>query len=243
MINFWIAVVVSLVAAIVYIWQSVSTQIEYEHGDSEQETNPSNGSLAKIIVIFSVVLLFVPIGYLWLGNLDKQTQWQNAQQQFAKIKTGELQPEENSSIQELVLSLRTAVDKDPNNGQLWFMLAEVYFQLQMTDLADAALTRALRIEMRPDWLVANAQVVTARGEEADIARAEYLLRQAVQIQPDHQSALLTLGFVQLRQGKFNLAIINWERLKQTLLKEGNDISRIQKQIDFAKRELLKKTQQ
>lgn len=241
MTNFWLAVAISIIAAIVYIWQSAQSQAlsaEITENNSSPETPISN---TKSILLVAIIFMLVPIGYLWLGSFEKQEEWLSAQEHFQKIKLGEELPSDAKSIQELVLSLRTAVDKDPQNGQLWFMLAEVYFQLQMTDLADEALTRALRIEMRPDWLVANAQVVTARGEEADIARAEYLLLQAVQIQPDHQSALLTLGFIQLRQQKFELAVNSWEQLKEVLEKSGNDTSRLQKQIDFAKQEFNKKS--
>lgn len=243
MTNFWMAVAISLFAAIVYIWQSVHSQILAADEQEKDLFSSKNNSGMKSILVITIIFMLVPVGYFWLGNLDKQVEWLSAQEHFQDLKLGKELTADASNIQELVLSLRTAIDKDPQNGQLWFMLAEVYFQLQMTDLADAALTRALRIEMRPDWLVANAQVVTARGEEADIARAEYLLRQAVQIQPDHQSALLTLGFIQLRQQKFGLAINTWERLKQILANSGNDTSRLQKQIDFAKREFVKKSKQ
>ncbi len=242
MINFWIAVAISLLAAVVYIWQSVTSELDTNDENSLSKDH-SKGKTRAAMVVLIIALLFAPIGYYGLGNWEKQQHWHAAQQALSQVKAGGQFTSDKNKIQDLVLSLRTAVDQDPENGQLWFMLAEIYFQLQMTDLADAALTRALRIEMRPDWLVANAQVVTARGEEADLARAEYLLSQAVQIQPDHQSALLTLGFVQLRQQKFNLAIMNWEKLKQQLAKSGNDVSRIQKQIDFAKREWVKKSQQ
>ncbi len=244
MTSFWLAVAISLVAAIVYLWQSVQTQTLTAN---EEEAQPATGAKNKdVYTMLLVVLIFllIPFGYYWLGNYDKQVEWQTAQLQFQSLKQGtDYNSASSNKIQELVLALRTAIDKDPENGQLWYMLAEVYFQLQMTDLADASLTRALSIEMRPDWLVANAQVVTARGEEADIARAEYLLKQAVQIQPDHQSALLTLGFIQLRQQKFELSIYTWERLKSILAQSGNDTSRLQKQIDFAKRELVKKSKQ
>ena len=233
--SIWFPIALSLVAAIGYIVHSVSSQNQQVDSDSATK-EPKKLATWSLGFVF-VVLLTIPIGYVTLGNQDKQLHWLSVQQEFSAIKSGQELPDTENAIQDYVLALRTAIDSDVNNGQLWFLLAESYFQLRMVDLADAAITRALRIEMRPDWLVANAQILTARSSDTDITKAIRLLSNAVSIKPDHQSALLTLGFIQLRQQQYEAAIQNWQKLQLLLEKAGNDTSRIQKQIEFAQQQL------
>jgi len=231
--SIWFPVILSLLAAFTYLWHSVSSQEEAIKSEGHIKPKTRYASFALVFAVF----LTIPLGYWSLGNLDKQKSWLEAQDKFTQIVQGDNLSKDENEIQELVLALRTSIDSDPNNGYLWFLLAESYFQLRMIDLADASMTRALRIEVRPDWLVANAQILSARSSDSDMASAIKLLSQALSIQPNHQSALLTLGFVYLRQQQYELAIKYWGKLKKHLESSGNDTTRIQTQIEFAEKKL------
>jgi cytochrome c-type biogenesis protein CcmH/NrfG len=226
MSNLWIAIAVSLLAAIVYVLVSVRSQLAIE-----QETLHSSSSPLIIIVL---LLLSSPIAYYGLGNHEKQSNWIEANQSFQQL-VDAAPNASGMSIQSMVLSLRTAVDKDRKNGQLWFMLAESYFQLGMVDLADAAITKAIEIEPRANWFVANAQILSIRSNESDISRSVYLLRNALMVSPNHQSALLTLGFIYRRQHNYSAAISTWDRLVTLLDKSGNDSRAVKRQIELARK--------
>lgn len=232
--SIWLPVAISLVAGFVYIWQSVSSQVKRASDELSSDKPPM-----WTLIFLIVTLCSVPIGYWYLGNLDKQTHWLAAQQKLQMIQQGQELNKDLNSIQDLILALRTSIDSEPNNGQLWFMLAESYFQLGMIDLADESISRALRIEMRADWLVANAQILSARSNDNDLVRTSSLLSQALLIEPNHHSALLTLGFIQLRQKQYEPAIKNWKKLEGLLKKAGNNTDRINKQIEFAEQQLAK----
>jgi len=231
MSSFWLVVFISLLAVAIFIWFSVVDQSSDFEG-SEKGNKPSRMMLLPILL-----LCFSPIGYYYWGSLDKQQNWQIINTQFEDVVRGVKTDLSDTKIQDLVLALRTAADKDPKNGQLWFMLAESYFQLGMIDLADASMTRAHRVEMRPNWLVANAQILSARANDSDIAKSINLVNQAISIQPDHQSGLLTLGFLYLRQNQYQRAISVWKRLEQQLEKAGNDTEMIKQQIEIARSRL------
>ena len=230
MINFWIAVGLSLISALVYLWFSVQQQ-------NVTTQNGSTNSPLMTLLFPALILLITPAGYHFLGNADKQIRWQNAVEKMRHIQSGEPASVEKGDIQDLVLGLRTSIGQEPQNGYLWYMLAESYFQLRMVDLADAAMEKALAIESRPDWFVANAQILSLRSNASDISKSINLLQNALSIQPDHQSALLTLGFVYFRQQQFEFAISTWRRLLTQLEISGIDTSTIQRQIDFAKQQL------
>lgn len=230
MTNFWMAVALSVITALVYLWSSV------------QQQKTSNeiilvGKALPVLIFPALLLLAAPLGYQWLGNSDKQTRWQLAVEKMNHIQSGKIVEGEENDIQDLLLALRTSITQEPNNGYLWFMLAESYFQLRMVDLADAAIQKALRIESRPDWFVANAQILSMRSSASDISKSINLLQNALSIQPEHQSALLTLGFVYFRQQQFEFAIVTWRRLLTQLEISGIDTSSIQSQIDLAKQQL------
>lgn len=228
--SFWIAVGLSLTSALTYLWFSVQRQ-----NDKTQITSAKKIPMALIFP--ALILLITPISYHFLGNADKQIRWQKAVEKMHSIQSGGLASVEKSDIQDLVLALRTSIGQEPKNGYLWFMLAESYFQLRMVDLADAAMQKALNIEPRPDWFVANAQILSMRSSASDISKSINLLQNALSIQPEHQSALLTLGFVYFRQQQYEFAIGTWRRLLTLLERSGSDTRTIQRQIDFAEQQL------
>jgi len=236
MTSFWIAVAVSMVSATIFIWSSITERVENNSDDRKQ--------MKMVTMIPILMLLVVPITYYAVGNMDEHQGWLKASSDMKDISSGTVDTSKSMGIQSMLLGLRTSVERDPNNGKLWFMIAEVYFQLSMIDLADAAMQRAIRIDARPDWLVANAQILSSRANSSDISKSINLLQNALSIQPDHQSALLTLGFIYLRQQQYEFAISVWQRLLKLLEKSGNDTSAIKKQIEFAQLQLTqgKKTE-
>ncbi len=231
--SFWIAVILSIITSAVYIWFSVS----------QQEREPVKNEIKKDskfkLIIPLLCFLMIPVGYSYLGSSESQKNWLRVNQVFSEIQQGEVNLSKNSDVRELLLGLRSSIQQEPNNGQLWFMLAESYFQLRMVDLADASITKALEIEPRPDWFVANAQILSMRSNESDISKSIYLLQRALSIQSNHQSALLTLGFVHLRLNEFQKSIDYWELLVVQLKQSGNDSQMIDRQIQFAKEQLSK----
>jgi len=249
--EFWIAIGFSLVLASIYVWFSIQRQRAQNQkvlnlANTEQNIEvKSSGNKSTIWIVLPILLLFCsPLVYLSLGSQEKQIQLTNAQHLISKItsqnpaiSSNVLENSAQIPLEDLVLSLRAACADQPENGELWFTLAETYFQLRMVDLADAAISRAVRLEARPNWLVANAQILSLRSNDSDIAKSIRLLRKAIQIQPGHQSALLTLGFIYLRQQQFQLAINIWQQLKSILSEEGNNTDMLIRQIEFAQKQL------
>jgi len=101
--------------------------------------------------------------------------------------------------------------------------------------------RAHRVEMNPNWLVANAQILTARGNDSDLGRSINLLRRAISIQPNHQRALLMLGFLYMKQQNYQVAISIFKRIERLLDLAGRDTQMIKQQIETAQSRILKNT--
>ncbi len=233
MINFWLAMTISLVLAIVYIGFSVFADMKQLSQNKENST--FNGQLSKKYLVLPLLfILAVPLAYYHWGNSEKQANWLIANQNFSEIQSGVDISLDTIEVKNLLLALRTSIDNEPKNGQLWFLLAESYFQLGNVDLANLAIKKAIKIESNPQWLVANAQILSARSTESDLKESTQLLRTALMIQPNHQSALLTLGFVYFRQHQYQQSLDVWQRLKLLLEKSGNKTEVLIKQIDYVK---------
>jgi len=240
--EFWLIVASSLVLASLYVWFSIQRQ----HVQRQNVEVISSKSKSAIWIVLPLSLLFCsPLVYISLGSQEQQIQLTKAQHLISQITSQDpvignrvFKNSAQIPLDELLLSLRTACAEQPENGELWFTLAEAYFQLRMVDRADAAISRAIRLEARPNWLVANAQILSLRSNDSDIAKSIRLLHKAIQIQPGHQSALLTLGFIYLRQQQYQPAINIWKQLKSILSKEGNNTDMLTRQIEFAQKQLI-----
>ncbi|MDQ7050315.1 MAG: tetratricopeptide repeat protein [Enterobacterales bacterium] len=226
--DFWLAVGLSLLAALFFIWISVRAKLA---SDEEKEEPKS------LFFIPMIVLLMAPVGYYFIGEPEQQLKWETINVQFEDLMAGRDSAIKTGNIHSLLLGLRTAIDKEPHNAKLWVMLAESYFKLRMLDQADAAMERAIRVDPNPDWYVIDAQFLAARSSEQDIAKSLRLLNKALSIEPNHQSALLTLGFVYLRQQNYRMAIMVWKQLVRIVEASGNDASKIKEQIELAETKL------
>jgi len=116
--SFWIAVLVSLVSMAAYIWFSVEQQAK--------QVKVVNSRWLLLPILF---LALSPWLYYVLGNYDKQMDWIKVNKDFSELVSAKRSDMIDMDFKDLVLALRTAVDKDPSNGELWFMLAETYYQL------------------------------------------------------------------------------------------------------------------
>ena len=226
--DFWLAVGLSLLAALFFIWFSVRAKLAADGSKDEG---------GRLLLIPMLILLLTPFGYIYIGEPEQQQKWDTINRQFEDLLAGRDSSLKSGNIHSLLLGLRTAIDKEPDNASLWVMLAESYFKLRMLDQADAAMERAIRVDPNPDWYVIDAQFLSARSSEQDIAKSLRLLNKALSIEPNHQSALLTLGFVYLRQQNYRMAIMVWKQLVRIVEASGNDASKIKEQIEIAEKKL------
>ncbi len=239
--NFWIAIVISLFVSLFYVWWSVREQ-NMRHTDSAAIFGDKKRAFWLVAPL--LLLLSSPMVYFHLGSYSKQVQLESARNLLsdmtssqANIRERVLKNVDKLTLENLVLALRTASSQQPDNGELWAILAETYFQLRMTDQADAAISRAIRLEARPNWLVANAQILSLRSNDSDVEKSVRLLNKALEISPGHQSAMLTLGFIYLRTKQYQSAINIWQQLKSNLIQSGKNTDTLSKQIEFAQKQL------
>ena len=242
--DLWLAIGTSAVLVITTLYYSMNQFMSQNEGRASDSTNKKpNIKQNKMLILFPIAFLLCSIViYSQSPTLELHQNWINTQietkNSFQEIvdglseKDGKIKGtrESERDIQSMLLGLRTLVHDDPDNADLWFMLAESYFQLSMVGLADESMKRAIRLKPSANWYVAYAQILALRSSESDLARAVGFLRSAIQLEPNHQSAMLTLGFLYVRQQKNTQAIDIWRFLANKIDSNGGDSSKIRQQI-------------
>ncbi|MET1255344.1 tetratricopeptide repeat protein [Aliikangiella maris] len=231
MTELWIAIILVLIFSVVFVCYSTFS-------DNQQASNVKAYNHNKLMLILPLLFLIItPVAYFQLGSYKKQADWNRVKNSAETLlNNGDLSNVE-MNMQDLILALRTQAFENPQNGQLWFELGQAYANLQMRDLAMASLQRAVRVDNNPDWVVATAQIMSAGDSSDDLKQAANMLMQVLEQTPDHQSALLTLGFVYYKLAQFEAAIEVWTNLAAQPGMSERSRNFIQQQISEAQQAL------
>ncbi len=189
-----------------------------------------------VFAFMTVVLIGGCIGlYAWLGAHQQVGEWMSLQHR------AQTDAEHKSSMQEMLLLLRTRLQHDPEDSEGWFMLGRSMLSLQQPQLAAQAFSRARALSPNdPDVLVAYAQSLRlgdANGSGADVDR---LLMQARLLNPDHEGAVLMTAYRHFEKNEFAQAIPLFEKLKVGRAGDSEALQMIEASIQRAREGLAAK---
>ncbi len=195
---------------------------------SQKGNQKSSTNTTQIIVITAVISLIV--GFI-VGM------------RFGEFKSGEKDPGKKISLNQMptqkqqvmnqiaaqISALEKEVQKNPENGDAWIQLGNVYFDNNRVSQAIHAYTKSLEID--PD----NANVLTDLGvmyrRNKEYKKAIESFKKANQIVPSHEVSMLNIGIVRLYDLNDTAGTIDaWEKLialnKNASMSSGQLISDI-----------------
>ena len=119
--------------------------------------------------------------------------------------------------------LADKLNKDPNNGEGWALLARTYLELRQHADADAAFTKAektqkLDPQAMADW--ADAHVV-ANDRKWD-AKARDLVKRALAAEPKNLKALALAGSEAFDRKDYKQAIAEWKKMRAAAAADSMD---------------------
>ncbi|NVJ50809.1 MAG: c-type cytochrome biogenesis protein CcmI [Gammaproteobacteria bacterium] len=140
---------------------------------------------------------------------------------------------------ELLLLLRTRLYENPQDTRGWMIYASSLQQLGAEEAAIQAVQRAIENEPSSIPLKLNAAQLIMQGKNPrNYAVAAMLVRNVLQVQPQHEGALTALGFISRKQGDYQAAIDAWEYLLAERAKRGEEFGAgaqmLQQQIEQTK---------
>ncbi|AXS79591.1 hypothetical protein [Dechloromonas sp. HYN0024] len=123
----------------------------------------------------------------------------------------------------VVKKLADKMEKDPNNGEGWLLLAKTYSELRRHAEADAAYTKAsalvtLDAQTLADW--ADAHVMTKDRKWDDEGRK--IVKRALAADGKHVKALALAGSEAFDRADYKGAIEFWKRMKAAAAPESMD---------------------
>lgn len=131
-----------------------------------------------------------------------------------------------AQVEDMVAKLAAHMEQHPDDLQGWKMLARSSKVLRHFDQSAQAFEKVLALggDQDPDQLAEYADVLIAQSGEQYNKRAQTLLEQALQLEPDHMMALALAGSIAYAQDDYAAALKHWHRLQQ-LLPADTDESR------------------
>lgn len=117
-------------------------------------------------------------------------------------------------VEAMVASLAARLADNPADGDGWLLLARSQVVLERFDAAVVAFERAHALlgdepSLLADWAEAEAGIAGNRFPASALGRLE----RALELDPDHEKALWLGGFGAVQNGRTDIAVARWERLR------------------------------
>ncbi|MGB4065414.1 MAG: hypothetical protein WBK19_16445 [Azonexus sp.] len=170
----------------------------------------------KLGLIAGGVVVAIAVAAIWISSPSSD------RPKTAAVSAPAGLPEEKHSAQAssggdlntVVKKLADKMEKDPNNGEGWLLLAKTYSELRRHTEADAAYAKAsalvtLDAQTLADW--ADAHVMTKDRQWDDEARK--IVKRALAADPKHVKALALAGSEAFGRADYKAAIDFWKRMK------------------------------
>lgn len=160
---------------------------------------PLLGALVFIIGLTSIL-------YAWGGSPHLPGQ-PIAQRKSEALRT--------ATSEDLLVTLRQALNKRPDDSHGWRLLARSALQMGRFDDAEQAFARLLVLEGRTPALLASLAEAKILGASRTVTpETEALLQEVVQLDPDHPKAHFYLGLAEVQDGRLKAAQIRWTALEK-----------------------------
>jgi cytochrome c-type biogenesis protein CcmH len=187
----------------------------------QPQDNANHAWVFRLAGIMAVVIPVLALGYYYVTAYRSEAgAWISLQDRLTEsVLQAILQPDPlpETARQQLpdftrVLQARV-LQEGFNNPDSLYLLGRSYLELGQLQGALLVLGRAYEIDpQRPRIMLAYAQVMILAHDGRLTEASTQLLQQVLQIAPDHQGALMLLGFGAFNAGAYEQAIAAWQRL-------------------------------
>jgi len=178
--------------------------VAQQSGGSAAHTQSGHKGLSLTAVLLSVMVLVGGLGlYLKLGS--SSTLQEMAAQQTLVHKLSELAPDERVTL------LEKEAANNPQQTDVWYALANIYFQQGRAEKTKYAYDQLLAVVGEDSVLLAEyAQILFFMGENKVTAEVAAVAERALKVDPRNVSALGLLGINAFENGFYSKAIAAWQ---------------------------------
>ena len=191
--------------------------------EDAQLAAPTHPKRTLIAMLVALPLLGAGL-YAWLGTpaaLDQMQRRDFSQQ----------------DIDQMISTLESKLDQEPDNLQGWVMLARSYKVLRRTADAERAYEKAWPlVEQEPQLLADYADLLASKTGDLT-GRPEELVAKALKLDPDHLQSLWLAGTAEFNRGDYAKAIEHWQRAQRQMPPDSEDGQMLANIVEEAKKKL------
>ena len=197
--------------------------------DVEQGETRSQVPTTRLPLVLSLAIvlpLVAALVYWQLGSYPQVKAWQS----LDATEVGE-----QRNMVDMLLMLRTRLHDDPEDLEGWYLLGRSYLSMERPREALQAFDHARKLNPNePDYLVAYAQTLRMAEQDAALPEVDRLLRQALQLDPNHEGARLLTAYRDMESGRFDEAIAAFTALKANRSADSESSAMLDKVIADAR---------
>ncbi len=178
--------------------------VAQQRGETAPDSQTGHKGLSLTAVLLSVMVLVGGLGlYLKLGS--SATLQEMAAQQTLVHKLSEMTPDERVTL------LEKEAANNPQQTDVWYALANIYFQQGRADKTKYAYDQLLEVVGEDSVLLAEyAQILFFMSENKVTAEVAAVAERALKVDPRNVSALGLLGINAFENGFYSKAIAAWQ---------------------------------
>lgn len=136
------------------------------------------------------------------------------------------------NIEPLLNSLKAKLEKNPEDGAGWALLARSYVELRRHAEAVPAYEKAVKVITDDPQLFADyADALAVVNGHKLTGKPEELAKQALKLDPHHPKALMLSATVAFDRKDYKQAIVYWERLQQDLPPDSTLLSEVKNSLN------------
>jgi len=146
--------------------------------------------------------------------------------------------EELPSVEEMAAALVERLKENPEDAEGWYLLGRTYMATESYREAAFAFDKLNQlVEKEPSIMLALADALAMAAGGNMQGRPASLVREAVALAPDNQTALWLAGMVEDQSGNHALALQHWRHLKGMLADSPESVQRVDMLIAGAERKM------
>ena len=197
---------------------------DVEHAEARA---PVPTTRLPLVLSLSIALpLLAALVYWQIGSFTQVKAWQS-------LDATEVGDQRN--MVDMLLMLRTRLHDDPEDLEGWYLLGRSYLSMERPREALQAFDHARKLNPNePDYLVAYAQTLRMAEQDAALPEVDRLLRQALQLDPNHEGARLLTAYRNMETGRFDEAIAVFTALKANRAADSESSAMLDKVIADAR---------
>lgn len=178
--------------------------------DLEIEQSTTNDTGGRWLIYFLVLVL--PIASIATYFKVGEPELLDPQAKLAELKASQTDLS-NLSVEEMVDLIKQRLNKNPNDGEGWFMLGRTFMTLQRYPEAVTAYQRSIElVGEEPNILLSLADAMAMKNNGSMLGEPEALVQKVIELEPNNAIALWLGGLAAEQKGDVKVAYKLWGEL-------------------------------